>query len=94
MRAETSLKSKIVVAAVGTCIRTGGSDSISTVAAEAEIETGEMGININMGQIYTMDVREKTGVVMEAMGIHQTSNTPKTDSGAENTPTTTYVGRF
>ena len=36
---------------------------------------------------------EEMGVVEEAMGIHPNSHTPKTDSGAEKTPTAMEVGR-
>ena len=40
----------------------------------------------------SVDVGEVTGVVAEAMGIHPTSHTPKTDSGADKMPTATEVG--
>ena len=64
-----------------TCIRKGDRDSSSMVAAEAgaEIYTGEMETNRTGGQAKTMDSREESGVVVEAMGIHPTAHTPKAD---------------
>ena len=41
-----------------------------------------------------MDMREEMEVVAEAMGIHPTSYTPKTDSRANNTPTVIEKGWF
>ena len=57
-----------------------GRDSSGTVRAEAEIDTGETGTGRIVGQTETMKSGEEMGVVPEAMGIHPTSHTTKTDS--------------
>ena len=81
---------------VRTHIRKGGRYSSSTVAseAEAEIYTGKTGTNRTREQAERVDIREETGVVAEAMGIHPTSHTPKMYSGADNIPVTMKIGWF
>ena len=85
-----------MVVVVRTHIRKGGRYSSSTVAseAEAEIYTGEKGTNRTGEQADRVDIREETGVVAEAMGIHPTSHTPKTYSGADNMPVAMEIGWF
>ena len=69
-------------------------DSSSTEAAEAEIDTAEMGTTRTGNQSDTMNRGEWTGVTAEAMVIQPTSHNPNMDSGADITPTATELGRF
>ena len=63
----------------------------STVRAAEGVDTGaETGII--GGKAETTDRREGMGVVVEAIGIHLTSHTPKTDRGAGKTQIGTEAG--
>ena len=93
-REEISLRSARAVAVDGTLISTGGRDSRRTDAAEAEIDTREMGTKRYRGQAETMDSRDEMGVVTEVTRIHPTSHITNMYSGTDNTPTATEVGWF
>ena len=88
-RVENSLGSARAVA-IDIIIKMDGRDSISTIGAEAGIKNGEKEAG---RQTETMESGEGMGVVKEGMGIHPTSQAPKTDSGAEKMPTATKLYR-
>ena len=90
-RVETSLRSVRAVA-MDRITDTDGRNSIRTVRAEAQIETGEIDTGRIGGQVETTESGKGMGVVAETMGIHLTSYTSMTDIGADKMPTAIEVG--